>query len=94
VLQCCAIENIGSFKVLEKAGMIREGHSRQLIPLKTGWSDCYEYAILAVDYKQQMMKPDEYEIDRIYRRNHFINCLLLNLTNKIKKTVYLFYLMC
>jgi RimJ/RimL family protein N-acetyltransferase len=27
----CAIENIGSFKVLEKAGMIREGHSRQLI---------------------------------------------------------------
>jgi RimJ/RimL family protein N-acetyltransferase len=30
-----AIENIGSFKVLEKAGMIREGHSRQLIPLKT-----------------------------------------------------------
>lgn len=53
----CAIENIGSFKVLEKAGMIREGHSRQLIPLKTGWSDCYEYAILAVDYKQQMMKP-------------------------------------
>jgi RimJ/RimL family protein N-acetyltransferase len=27
----CAIENIGSFKVLEKAGMIREG-SRQLIP--------------------------------------------------------------
>jgi RimJ/RimL family protein N-acetyltransferase len=34
----CAIENIGSFKVLEKAGMIREGHSRQLIPLKTGWS--------------------------------------------------------
>lgn len=48
----CAIANIGSFKVLEKAGMIREGHSRQLIPLKTGWSDCYEYAILAADYKQ------------------------------------------
>jgi ribosomal-protein-alanine N-acetyltransferase len=52
----CAIANIGSFKVLEKAGMIREGHSRQLIPLKTGWSDCYEYAILATDYKQNFIK--------------------------------------
>lgn len=48
----CAIENKGSYKVLEKAGMIREGHARQLIPLKTGWSDCIQYAILATDYKQ------------------------------------------
>lgn len=46
----CATENIGSFKVLEKAGMVREGIGRQVIPLKTGWSDCYEYAILDVDY--------------------------------------------
>ncbi|MDG2433962.1 GNAT family protein, partial [Flavobacterium sp.] len=46
----CATANVGSYKVLEKAGMLREGLSRQLIPLKTGWSDCYEYAILADDF--------------------------------------------
>ncbi|EIJ39089.1 acetyltransferase, ribosomal protein N-acetylase [Galbibacter orientalis DSM 19592] len=42
----CAINNIGSIKVLEKVGMIREGHRRQVLPLKSGWSDNYEYAIL------------------------------------------------
>jgi RimJ/RimL family protein N-acetyltransferase len=47
----CATANVGSYKVLEKAGMLREGLSRQLIPLKTGWSDCYEYAILADDFQ-------------------------------------------
>ncbi|MBU0697067.1 MAG: GNAT family N-acetyltransferase, partial [Bacteroidetes bacterium] len=34
----CAVENMGSFKVLEKAGMIREGRLRQVLPLKSGWS--------------------------------------------------------
>ncbi len=45
----CAIGNTGSIKVLEKAGMIREAHTRQLLPLKTGWSDNYGYAILSTD---------------------------------------------
>ena len=45
----CAIENIGSITVLEKAGMLREAHRRQLLPLKSGWSDNYEYAILPTD---------------------------------------------
>lgn len=45
----CAVENIGSIKVLEKAGMIREGRKRQVLPLKTGWSDNFEYAILDSD---------------------------------------------
>lgn len=45
----CAIENIGSIRVLEKAGMTREGHARKTLPLKTGWSDNYEYAILETD---------------------------------------------
>jgi RimJ/RimL family protein N-acetyltransferase len=45
----CAIENIGSFKVLEKVGMLREAHTRQLLPLKSGWSDNYGYAILSTD---------------------------------------------
>ncbi|WP_010229015.1 GNAT family N-acetyltransferase [Gillisia marina] len=48
----CASENIGSVKVLEKAGMIREGHKRQHLPLKSGWADCYEYGVLREDYKK------------------------------------------
>lgn len=46
----CASENIGSIKVLEKAGMKREGLKRQHLPLKSGWSDCYEYGMLREDY--------------------------------------------
>lgn len=48
----CASENIGSVKVLEKAGMIREGHKRQHLPLKSGWADCYEYGMLISDLKE------------------------------------------
>ena len=44
-----ATGNIGSIKVLEKAGMIREAHTRQLLPLQSGWSDNYGYAKLATD---------------------------------------------
>ena len=45
----CAIENIGSINVLEKVGMQREAHTRKLLPLKSGWSDNYGYAILSTD---------------------------------------------
>ncbi len=45
----CAIENKGSIKVLEKVGMTREAHTRKLLPLKSGWSDHYGYAILSTD---------------------------------------------
>jgi RimJ/RimL family protein N-acetyltransferase len=45
----CAIENIASINVLEKAGMVREGQKRKVLPLKTGWSDNFEYAILSTD---------------------------------------------
>jgi ribosomal-protein-alanine N-acetyltransferase len=45
----CAIENIGSISVLEKSGMLREAHTRKLLPLKSGWSDHYGYAILSTD---------------------------------------------
>ena len=45
----CAIENTGSIHVLEKVGMLREAHTRKLLPLKSGWSDNYGYAILATD---------------------------------------------
>ncbi|MFD2564817.1 GNAT family N-acetyltransferase [Aquimarina rubra] len=47
----CAVDNIGSIRVLEKVGMIREGHKRKVLPLKTGWSDNYEFAMLEEDWK-------------------------------------------
>ena len=47
----CAVENSGSIKVLEKVGMLREGHTRKLLPLKSGWSDNFGYAILSTDGK-------------------------------------------
>lgn len=48
----CAVGNIGSIKVLEKVGMIREGRGRQILPLKSGWSDNFEYAILETDKRK------------------------------------------
>lgn len=45
----CAVANLGSIKVLEKAGMTLEGRKRQVLPLKTGWSDNFSYAILESD---------------------------------------------
>jgi len=48
----CAVENIGSFSVLEKVGMLREAHTRKLLPLKSGWSDNYGYAILETDWRK------------------------------------------
>lgn len=48
----CAVDNIGSIKVLKKAGMIREGRGRQVLPLKSGWSDNFEYSILETDERK------------------------------------------
>lgn len=48
----CAVDNIGSIKVLEKVGMIREGRGRQVLPLKNGWSDNFEYSILETDKRK------------------------------------------
>jgi len=45
----CAVENIASIRVLEKVGMIKEGRGRKLLPLKSGWSDNFEYSILETD---------------------------------------------
>ena len=48
----CAVDNIGSISVLEKVGMTREAHTRKLLPLKSGWSDNYGYAILSTDERK------------------------------------------
>jgi len=45
----CAVDNLASSNVLEKAGMQPEGRRRKTLPLKTGWSDNFEYAILEND---------------------------------------------
>ncbi|MCF4102539.1 GNAT family N-acetyltransferase [Gillisia sp. M10.2A] len=42
----CAVQNIGSLKIMERVGMHREGRRKKALPLKCGWSDNYEYAIL------------------------------------------------
>lgn len=48
----CAVANMASARLLEKVGMIREGRKRKALPLKSGWSDNYEYAILEKEYKE------------------------------------------
>jgi ribosomal-protein-alanine N-acetyltransferase len=47
----CAVENLGSIRVLEKAGMTQEGRSRQILPLVTGWMDNFQYAILDEEWE-------------------------------------------
>ncbi|MGB3104494.1 GNAT family N-acetyltransferase [Sphingobacterium siyangense] len=46
----CAVENIASAKVMEKVGMVKEARRRKILPLKDGWSDNYEFAILEEEY--------------------------------------------
>lgn len=46
----CAVENIASIRVLEKAGMKREGVKRQNLPIRGEWKDSYFYAIKEDEY--------------------------------------------
>ena len=46
----CAVENIASVRVLEKAGFTREGRKRKILPIRGEWHDNYFYAILDTDY--------------------------------------------
>jgi RimJ/RimL family protein N-acetyltransferase len=55
-----AIENIASVKVLEKAGMTREGIKRKILPIRGTWIDNYFYSILETDFEQNM-KKDTYK---------------------------------
>ena len=45
----CAVENVASIRVLEKAGMTREGRKRQILPIRGNWVDNYFFAILETD---------------------------------------------
>ena len=44
-----ACENERSIHVLEKAGMIREGLRRKILPIRGEWKDNYHYAIVEDD---------------------------------------------
>jgi RimJ/RimL family protein N-acetyltransferase len=48
----CAVGNIASARVLEKAGMEREGIKRKILPIRGEWADAYAYAILEEDFKK------------------------------------------
>lgn len=45
----CAVENATSARVLEKAGLMREGRKRQVLPIRGAWVDNYFYTVLATD---------------------------------------------
>ncbi|NLR59361.1 GNAT family N-acetyltransferase [Chitinophaga polysaccharea] len=49
----CSIHNTGSYKVMEKAGMTREGIKRKVLPLEDEWHDAYIYGILAEEFISQ-----------------------------------------
>jgi ribosomal-protein-alanine N-acetyltransferase len=49
----CAVENIGSVRVLEKVGMTKEGLARKVLPLDSGWSDGYSFGILSSDERKR-----------------------------------------
>ncbi len=46
----CAVENTASARVLEKAGLSKEGTLRKKIPIRGEWKDNFQYAILEEDY--------------------------------------------
>lgn len=46
-----AVHNHASIRVLEKAGMNREGTHCKILPLSSGWTDNYAYAILKEEWK-------------------------------------------
>ncbi|MFN8349389.1 MAG: GNAT family protein [Spirosomataceae bacterium] len=52
----CAVDNIASSKVLEKAGMTQEGRKRKNLPLQPTWSDSFSYAILDEDFDNSQHK--------------------------------------
>lgn len=51
----CAPQNIGSQKVLEKAGMSFEGSMRETLLLKGGWRDSLLYSVLAHEWPTEQV---------------------------------------
>ena len=51
----CAPQNIGSQKVLEKIGMVREGRLRENLLLKEGWRDSLIYSVLQHEWEKNCL---------------------------------------
>ncbi|WP_066051496.1 GNAT family N-acetyltransferase [Robertmurraya korlensis] len=51
IIATCQPENIGSYRVMDKIGMRREGYFKNCIPNGDGWWDEYYYAILAEEWR-------------------------------------------
>jgi len=47
-----AIGNERSIRVLEKAGMLREGLRRKILPIRGQWVDAYHYAIVEDEWRE------------------------------------------
>ena len=47
----CATGNLASARVMEKAGMIREGTKRKILPIRGEWYDAHGYSILLEDFQ-------------------------------------------
>jgi RimJ/RimL family protein N-acetyltransferase len=48
----CAVENQASKRVLEKCDFVVEGIQRKNLPLKSGWSDNYQFGILKEEWNK------------------------------------------
>ena len=53
VTALCDPENGASARVLEKAGMIREGHLREKLRIRGVWRDCLLFSMLDRDYRDR-----------------------------------------
>ena len=58
IIAGCATENIGSLRVLEKAGFMKEAHHRKILPIRGEWVDNYEFAILEENYFKSITDHD------------------------------------
>lgn len=65
IVAMCNPENSNSWKLLERVGMVREGHFRENIYFRVNdnnepvWQDTYQYGILSKDYLSGEKKKDD-----------------------------------
>ncbi len=52
VVATCQPENIGSYRIMEKIGMRKEGYFKKCIPAGDGWWDEYYYAVLREEWNK------------------------------------------
>ncbi|MBX3013534.1 MAG: GNAT family N-acetyltransferase [Caldilineaceae bacterium] len=53
VVALCDVRNHGSYRLLERLGMRREGHTLQSFWNKGSWTDEYQYALLREEWRQR-----------------------------------------